>query len=210
MSQLLAPRPSEGSTGGAPLSPLVQRARKISTACLACKQRKTKVRFSLLAFPSFVRDSDQVQCSGGEPCEACAQRNTSCIYDASSDQRRKIANQKNVQDLALAQEKLDRHQELLGGVLATVRVGSEQETAELLAQVRSGMNLSQLAAHVRNAVRSNVDIQSAYDAIDFTIDGGHDLPSPHQILSEMQAIDHSSSNTSPAFRRPYTATYDSS
>lgn len=41
--QTLAPRPIEGGAG--PISqPLVQRPRKITTACAACKLRKTKVR----------------------------------------------------------------------------------------------------------------------------------------------------------------------
>ena len=41
--QLLAPRPSEDAAGPAPTL-LVQKPRKISTACSACKLRKTKVR----------------------------------------------------------------------------------------------------------------------------------------------------------------------
>ncbi|KIW96008.1 uncharacterized protein Z519_03074 [Cladophialophora bantiana CBS 173.52] len=161
MSQLLAPRPSQGGEGP-PEPPSSQRHRKISTACGACKQRKTK-------------------CSGGNPCEACAARRSLCVYDASSDQRRKIANHRTVQELADKQIALERHQQLLGGIIATVRAGSFNATDDLLRVIRSGVELSQLAAHVRNEVRTNIAIQQAFEQIEFIIDGGPELPSPAQM-----------------------------
>ena len=128
------------------------------------------------------------KCSGGNPCEACAQRSSPCAYDATSDQRRKIAYQKNVHELLLAQEKLERHQQLLGGIIATIKAGTQQDADELVYQIRTGMNLSQLAAHVRNAVRSSEEKQHEYDKIEYVIDGGSDLPSPGQILNDMETI----------------------
>jgi hypothetical protein len=54
--QALAPRPIEGGAG--PIStPLVQRPRKITTACAACKLRKTKVR-NRLYFMGPITQSD--------------------------------------------------------------------------------------------------------------------------------------------------------
>ena len=144
------------------------RSRKISTACGACKQRKTK-------------------CSGGQPCEACAvshpclyptfhgilhpqARSSPCDYDASSDQRRvstpnepgrgqlesghtghrssradtkqKIANQRNVQDLAQAQHELDRYRQLLGGLISIIRGGSQTSNSDLINMVRNGADVS--------------------------------------------------------------------
>ncbi|OAP65279.1 hypothetical protein AYL99_01251 [Fonsecaea erecta] len=161
MSQILAPRPPQG--GESPQEPpSSQRPRKISTACGACKQRKTK-------------------CSGGNPCEACATRKSLCVYDASSDQRRKIANHRTAQELADKQLALDRQQQLLGGIIATVRAGGYSATEDLIRVIRSGVELSQLAAHVRNECRANIAIQQAFDQIDFVIDGGTELPSPAQM-----------------------------
>ncbi|KEF59645.1 uncharacterized protein A1O9_04491, partial [Exophiala aquamarina CBS 119918] len=143
-----------------------QRSQKISTACGACKQRKTR-------------------CTGGQPCDACGTRRTPCVYNASSDQRRKIANQRNVHDLAESQVNLKRHQQLLGGIIATLKAGDDESTRDLIRVIRSGVDLSQVAAHVRNECRANVEIQHAYDEIIFHIDGPLELPSPTQLLSEI-------------------------
>ncbi|EXJ95432.1 hypothetical protein A1O1_00553 [Capronia coronata CBS 617.96] len=168
MSQSLAPRPSRGSTSSSGSRDLAspQRPRKISTACGACKQRKTR-------------------CNGSNPCDACATRRSPCIYDASSDQRRKIANQRNVQDLADAIVQLERHKQLLGGIIATIRAGDADANNDLFRVIRSRVDLSQLAAHVRNECRANLAIQQVYEQIDFVIDGPRDLPSPDQILGDM-------------------------
>lgn len=48
--------------------------------------------------------------------------------------------------------------------------------------IRSGVDLSQLAAHVRNECRANVAIQQAFDRIDFTINGHDELPSVDQVF----------------------------
>ncbi|KAI1610346.1 hypothetical protein EDD37DRAFT_24157 [Exophiala viscosa] len=163
MSQPLAPRPTQNADGTIPVS-ASHRPRKISTACGACKQRKTR-------------------CTGGHPCEACATRRSPCVYDATSDQRRKIANQRNVQELADTQIQLERHKQLLGGMIAIVKAGDYDANSDLNRVIRSGVDLSQLAAHVRNECRSNLAIQQSFDQIEFIIDGPLELPSPTQILS---------------------------
>ncbi|KIW73494.1 hypothetical protein PV04_01607 [Phialophora macrospora] len=160
MSHPLAPRPTQAEGPYEPSSS--QRPRKISTACGACKQRKTK-------------------CTGGNPCEACLTRRSLCVYDATSDQRRKIANQRNVQELADKQLDLEKHQQLLGGIIATIRAGGFSATDDLIRTIRSDVDLSQLAAHVRNECRANIAIQQAFDKIDFVINGGPELPSPSQM-----------------------------
>lgn len=125
-----------------------------------------------------------VKCTGGHPCEACATRRSPCVYDASSDQRRKIANQRNVQDLAETQIDLERHRQLLGGIIATIRVGDDEANRDLYRVIRSGVDLSQIAAHVRNECRANMEIQRTFEEINFLIDGPRELPSPTQLLSE--------------------------
>ncbi|RMD44072.1 hypothetical protein DV735_g1062, partial [Chaetothyriales sp. CBS 134920] len=156
MSQLIAPRPLEG--GGSedsnppPNAGSLQKIRKISTACGACKQRKTR-----------------------------------CIYDATSDQRRKIANQRNVQDLAEAQNDLERIRQLMGGIIAIIRAGHATQTSELVGLIHTGVDLPQLAAYVRNEVRTNRNIEAAFQNIDFNINGPADLPSPHALLAGMES-----------------------
>lgn len=115
---------------------------------------------------------------------ASASRNSACVYDATSDQRRKIANQRNVQDLADAHTELYRQRELLGGIIATIRAGDHVSYGELIRLIRSEVDLSQLAAYVRNECRTNLAIQNAYESINFIIDGGDHLASSTQMLGQ--------------------------
>lgn len=85
-----------------------------------------------------------------------------------------------------AQTSLERHRQLLGGILSTIRVGSAEATSDLLDTIRSGVDLSQLAAHVRNARRADPAIDQAFLSINFIIDGPEELPSPEQLLQSMQ------------------------
>lgn len=174
MSRPIVPRPSSADLELD--SSHTKKPRKISTACGACKQRKTK-------------------CSGSAPCVACSSRATACIYDVTSDQRRKVANQKNIQDLANTQNHLERHRELLGGILAIFRAGSVDSAEDLVAIIRSGLDLSQLAAHVRNARRANAAIDTSFGGIEFLIDGGDELPSPGQLLNTPMPSQSSSTST---------------
>jgi len=162
MSQFLAPKPLDGASVSSG-APVLQRPRKISTACLACKQRNTK-------------------CIGGAPCGACASRSTECTYDASADQRRKVAYQRNLQDLGNALASLERHRQLLGGIIATISAGDSQAINDLVSLIRAGVDLTQLAAHVRNGLRTSTAMTHAYNLLSFEIDGQPELPSPSQLL----------------------------
>jgi hypothetical protein len=143
------------------------------------------------------------KCSGGLPCEACAARNSACEYDVGSDQRRKIANQRNVHDLAHAQTALERSRQLLGGIISVFRAGSEESIADLIHLLRQPVDLSTMSAHVRNEIRSNPLLEQAFHTIDFQIDGPDDLPSPTQLLNWLeggssQGADDSRQHTSSA------------
>lgn len=156
----------------------------------ASKEKQGCVDLLLPASPPLING----QCTGGNPCEACASRNSPCVYDATSDQRRKIANQRNVQELADTHVQLERHRQLLGGIIAIVKAGDAHANEDLARVIRSDVDLSQLAAHVRNECRANVSIQQAFENIDFTIDGPLELPSPSQVLGRV--ISHGDSVTS--------------
>jgi hypothetical protein len=185
MSFPIAPRPTLDGTDPGPPSPALLKSRKISTACGACKQRKTRVSGgpSFHVGISLSRD----QCTGGHPCDACATRHSECIYDAAADQRRKIANQRNMQELAEAQLDLTRCRELLGGMISIMRAGSLQSTNDLVDFVRTGIDLSSLAAYVRNEVRASMAIEQSFHEIDFNMNNGLDLPSPSQLLNRMDS-----------------------
>lgn len=58
----------------------------------------------------------------------------------------------------------------------------------MVAMIRSGMDLSQLAAHVRNARRANPAIDQAFSQIDFIVDSGpEELPSTNQLLTSLRS-----------------------
>jgi len=74
-------------------------------------------------------------------------------------------------------------------MIATIRAGDNESTQDLLRVIRSGVDLSQVAAHVRNECRANIEIQRAYDELDFHINGPRELPSPTQLLVEIPSND---------------------
>lgn len=83
-----------------------------------------------------------------------------------------------------ANQNLERHKALLGGIVAIIRTQNDNAAnSNLLNTIRSGVDLSQLAAHVRNARRSNPSIEAAFSDIEFVIDGSADLPSPTELLA---------------------------
>ena len=64
-----------------------------------------------------------------------------------------------------------------------MRVGSVESTNDLIRLIRSGIDLSQLSAYVRNEVRANLHVENAFQDLDFHIDGVPDLPSPQALLA---------------------------
>lgn len=93
-----------------------------------------------------------------------------------------------MQDLAEAQLDLSRYRELLGGMISIIRAGGARSTNDLVEFVRTGIDLSSLAAYVRNEVRASMAVEQAFHEIDFNMDSGLDLPSPSQLLSRMDSI----------------------
>jgi hypothetical protein len=87
-----------------------------------------------------------------------------------------------VQELRDAQHDLQTYRQLLGGIIATIRAGDMLANQELTRVSRSNVDLSQLAAHVRNECRANLSTQRAFESIQFVTDGPKELPPAGQIL----------------------------
>ena len=73
-----------------------------------------------------------------------------------------------------------------------MRAGGNDATTDLVQLIRSGIDLSSLAAYVRNEVRANFAVEHSFHDLDFTLDGTPDLPSPTQLLNrhEQQQVTH--------------------
>lgn len=85
-------------------------------------------------------------------------------------------------ELDEARRHFANYRQLLGGIIATFRAGGEDTSRDLVAIISSGVDLSQLAAHVRNNIRAHPAIDQCFQRMNFTIDDDEDLPSPEQIL----------------------------
>ena len=62
---------------------------------------------------------------------------------------------------------VDNYQELLGGIIATIRAADDESLHDLINVVRSGADLQQLAVHVRNTLRMSPPIRDAFSQINF-------------------------------------------
>lgn len=69
-----------------------------------------------------------------------------------------------------------------------IGAGDVQQINDLIQVIQMGGDLSQLAAHVRNGLRSSVALAQAYNTMTFGVDGPLELPLPAQLLSSLPAI----------------------
>lgn len=70
-------------------------------------------------------------------------------------------------------------------MVAIIRVDSDDNIPDLVTTIRSGVDLSQLSAHVRNTRRSDPRIEHAFSQIDYRIENTA-LPSPENILGDLK------------------------
>jgi hypothetical protein len=89
-----------------------------------------------------------------------------------------------------ANHKLDSHRKLLGGIIATIRAGTDEQASHLISLIRERNDLSQLAAHIRNSLNTDRGLYQDYSTIVFEIDGPPELPSPTQLLAHGDAFGH--------------------
>lgn len=84
--------------------------------------------------------------------------------------------------------KLDSHRKLLGGIIATIRAGNNEQVSHLVQMIRERDDLSQLAAHIRNGLNTYIALQQDYATIVFESDGPPELPSPSRLLPHGNAF----------------------
>ncbi|OJJ42822.1 hypothetical protein ASPZODRAFT_104512 [Penicilliopsis zonata CBS 506.65] len=118
-SRAIAPRPP-GVRRDDDFEP--SRREHISTACTACKSRKCR-------------------CSGGQPCDSCIKNNTPCVYDANSDNRRKVVLKRKI-------ESLEDDRDLLVRLLGTLREDSNRRVVPLLNLIRSDASLDEIKEYI--------------------------------------------------------------
>jgi len=181
-----------GTSPTGPTRPIVK-PKKVSAACLACKQRKTKVCcHQALLMPSNylaqrcrgLTKSLGGQCSGSHPCDQCSQRNSQCAYDLAADQRRKIANQRNIQELVQKGEDIERLCVLVGGILATIRAGNRETIDDLEQTIRNTSGLPELSFYVNGLMATWPEIYLEFQTIDFYLDDAPRRPSV-QVIENM-------------------------
>lgn len=112
--------------------------KKASTACSACRARRSKVRarpfpaLSLLTHHvvRHTEKTDHEQCIGGIPCESCMSHRTECVKDESEDGRRRIAIKRKL-------EGLEEDRDVLDALVARLRNGSDPQIDALLNLIRA-------------------------------------------------------------------------
>jgi hypothetical protein len=80
------------------------------------------------------------------------------------------------------------HRRLLGGIIATIRIGDDEQIAHFLDLIRERNNLSQLAAHISNGLNTDHNLYQEYSTVVFDIDSPPGLPSPAQLLAHKDAL----------------------
>jgi len=124
-----------------------------SGACMACKKRKTK-------------------CTRDAPCESCRRYGSPCIYDEASDQRRKVANIRNVSDLHWCRN-------LLSGVLAVIKAGHAQTRDQVLVDIQNTPSVIALSGRIEGVVHREPAVSQAFDQISEELQN-HQRPEENQ------------------------------
>ncbi|QDS72658.1 hypothetical protein FKW77_002666 [Venturia effusa] len=110
--------------GGPPKPTYSKRGKITIVACVNCRRRKTK-------------------CDGKRPmCSQCHARDGQCHYDMSEEQRRLTYLRENVEQLA-------EEKQILESLIHNLRIGTEEDSIEILRRLRGGTDLHTLAQHVQ-------------------------------------------------------------
>jgi hypothetical protein len=111
------------------------------------------------------------------------------VYDLAADQRRKIANQRNIQELTQKGEDIERLCVVLGGILATIRAGNRETFDDLTQAIRNMSGIPELSFYVNGLMATWPDIYLEFQNIDFYLDDAPRRPSVEMI----EQMDHRSS-----------------
>jgi hypothetical protein len=106
------------------------------------------------------------------------------VYDLAADQRRKIANQRNIQELVQKGEDIERLCVLVGGILATIRAGNRETIDDLERTIRNTSELPELSFYVNGLMATWPDIYLDFQTIDFYLDDAPRRPSV-QVIENM-------------------------
>ena len=99
------------------------------------------------------------------------------MYDLAADQRRKIANQRNIQELTQKTEDIERFCVLLGGILATIRSGNRDTIEYLVHKIRNRTGLPELAIYVDSIMTTWPEVYEEFERVDFYLDDSPRQPS---------------------------------
>jgi hypothetical protein len=106
------------------------------------------------------------------------------VYDLAADQRRKIANQRNIQELVQKGEDIERLCVLVGGILATIRAGNRETIDDLEQTIRNTPELPELSFYVNELMATWPEIYLEFQTIDFYLDDAPRRPSV-QVMENM-------------------------
>jgi hypothetical protein len=106
------------------------------------------------------------------------------VYDLAADQRRKIANQRNIQELVQKGEDIERLCVLVGGILATIRAGNRETIDDLEQTIRNTPELPELSFYVNELMATWPEIYLEFQTIDFYLDNAPRRPSV-QVMENM-------------------------
>lgn len=146
---------STSTLSSVPTLPRSAKRRCISSACIPCRKRKSKVRrgpgntvFVAQRVQTGSPFADLIcQCDGGMPnCSTCtAVYQTPCFYDVDSDHRRKAALKRDI-------ETLKGQNDALGVIVASIRSSTDAEVAEIVQQIRADEDLDSIAESLKKNV----------------------------------------------------------
>ncbi|CEL11977.1 hypothetical protein ASPCAL15071 [Aspergillus calidoustus] len=97
------------------------RLQRASSACIECRKRKQR-------------------CDGASPCYICRRSGQDCVIDEESDGRRKIALKRKI-------DSLEQDNEMLRGLIQTIREVDEESALEYFRLIRSNLALEDVRQH---------------------------------------------------------------
>ncbi|KAL2829888.1 hypothetical protein BJY01DRAFT_121769 [Aspergillus pseudoustus] len=111
------------------------RLQKASSACLECRKRKQR-------------------CDGASPCYFCRRSGQDCVIDEEGDGRRKIALKRKI-------DSLEQDNEMLLGLIETIREVDEGRALEYFRLIRSNLALGDICQHFKADVVANPSVEAS-------------------------------------------------
>ncbi|CAG8890705.1 unnamed protein product [Penicillium salamii] len=103
--------------------------RRLSAACKECQRRRTK-------------------CSSENPCLECTKRGSICVFDMSSDKRRKSYASK-------IEAELRHYQKFLNDFLRAIRESGDDDVRHIISTVQAGSSTGEIQSEVNSVLLKN-------------------------------------------------------